>query len=48
MTSHDINSLTKYANKILHLKNSVIFFGSYDEYKHTEIGKSFLGGITHA
>ncbi|MCQ2910752.1 MAG: metal ABC transporter ATP-binding protein [Clostridia bacterium] len=47
MTSHDINSLTKYATKILHLKNNVQFIGTYDEYKNTEIGKTFLGGISH-
>ncbi|MCQ2979527.1 MAG: ABC transporter ATP-binding protein [Clostridia bacterium] len=47
MTSHDINTLTKYATKILHLKNNVLFYGSYDEYKDTEIGKTFLGGISH-
>ena len=33
MTSHDINSLTKYATKILHLKNNVQFLGTYEDYK---------------
>lgn len=47
MTSHDINSLTKFATKILHLKNKVEFIGTFDEYKNTEIGKRFLGGISH-
>lgn len=47
MTSHDVTTLTKFSNKILHLQNSVAFFGSYDDYKKTSIGKTFLGGISH-
>ena len=47
MTSHDVTTLTKFSNKILHLQNNVAFFGSYDDYKKTSIGKTFLGGISH-
>lgn len=44
MVSHDINTAIDYANKVLHLKRSQIFFGSTDEYKKTAIAKKFLGG----
>lgn len=43
MVSHDIHSALKYANKILHLKQEQIFFGTSAEYEETEVGKAFLG-----
>ena len=43
MVSHDIESSIIYANKILHLNNSQLFFGTKDEYINSEIGKRFLG-----
>ena len=43
MVSHDIESSIIYANKVLHLNNSQLFFGTKDEYINSEIGKRFLG-----
>lgn len=44
MVSHDIDSTLKYANKILHLKNEQLFFGTKDDYLKTELAKNFLRG----
>ncbi len=41
MISHDIGAAIRYANKILHLGDSV-FFGTKAEYLESESGKSFL------
>jgi zinc transport system ATP-binding protein len=39
MVSHDIEEVLKYAGKILHLKNKQCFFGSADEYMHSNAGR---------
>lgn len=44
MVSHDIQNIIHQANKILHLKQSVLFYGDVEEYKKTAFGKEFLGG----
>jgi len=44
MVSHDIQSAIKYANRILHLQNKQVFFGSTEEYVMSGSGKTFLGG----
>ena len=44
MVSHDIQNIVAQANKILHLKQSVLFYGSVEDYKQTECGREFLGG----
>ena len=44
MVSHDIQNIVAQANKILHLKQSVLFYGSVEDYKKTECGRGFLGG----
>ena len=44
MVSHDIQNIVVQANKILHLKQSVLFYGSVEDYKQTECGREFLGG----
>lgn len=44
MVSHDIQNIVAQANKILHLKQSVVFYGSVEDYKQTECGSGFLGG----
>ena len=41
MISHDIHAAIEYANKILHVGNSV-FFGTKDDYISSEIGKRFI------
>ena len=44
MISHDLQSALKYANKILHVKNEQVFFGSVSDYKNSRIATGFLGG----
>lgn len=44
MVSHDIQSATKYASHILHLKNKPLFFGTTEDYLKTDIGINFVGG----
>lgn len=44
MVSHDIQSAVQYANKILHLQQRPLFFGTTSEYQKTKLGQSFLGG----
>lgn len=41
MITHDVSVALNYANKILHVGHT-IFFGTRDEYKNTELGKSYL------
>jgi zinc transport system ATP-binding protein len=43
MVSHDIHSALKYANNILHLKNTQVFFGNTADYVKSNIGKIFIG-----
>ncbi len=48
MVSHDICTTLGYATHILHLGREEIFFGSTDEYRHSELGHEFIfahGGI---
>ena len=44
MVSHDIQNIVAQANKLLHLKQSVLFYGSVEDYKQAECGREFLGG----
>lgn len=44
MVSHDVANIIAQANKILHLQQKVLFFGSSEEYRKTKAGKEFLGG----
>lgn len=44
MVSHDINFAINNANKILHLKKDILFFGSAKDYINSEVGKNFIGG----
>lgn len=43
MVSHDVEAATRYANKVLHIKNNVRFFGKTEEYLQTELGIHFTG-----
>jgi zinc transport system ATP-binding protein len=43
MVSHDIYGTLKYANCILHLKNTQVFFGTPANYAKSRIGKKFIG-----
>lgn len=44
MVSHDIQNIVHQANKILHLKREVLFYGSVSDYVKSSVGKGFLGG----
>ena len=41
MISHNIESAVKYANKILHIGNTQLFFGDIHSYMHSEAGQVF-------
>lgn len=47
MVSHDIESAVKYANRILHLRNKQIFFGTTEDYLKSDVGSVFWGGSQH-
>ncbi len=44
MVSHDIQNMVRQADRILHLKQKVLFCGSVEEYRKSPLGKQFLGG----
>lgn len=44
MVSHDIRNIVTQANKILHLKQNVRFYGSAEDYVESNVGLKFLGG----
>ena len=44
MVSHDIQNIVHQANKILHLKREVLFYGSVSDYVKSRVGQGFLGG----
>lgn len=43
MVSHDVNTAVKCANKILHVKHTVQFYGKTEDYTRSAIGKAFIG-----
>lgn len=47
MISHDIGTALRYADRILHMSQSGIFLGTPDEYRQSELGRAFAGGIRH-
>ncbi len=44
MVSHDIANVVKQANKILHLKREVLFYGPTEAYLKSEAGHIYMGG----
>lgn len=44
MVSHDVNTAVKCANKILHLKHTMRFYGKTEDYLKSAVGKAFIGG----
>lgn len=42
MVSHDVNGAIKDATHVLHLGNRQLFFGLVQEYKKSEVGRTFL------
>jgi zinc transport system ATP-binding protein len=47
MISHNIASVLKYANKILHIQTSILFFGETNEYLKSPIYNRMIGGGTN-
>ena len=45
--SHDINASVKYGNKILHMHESPVFFGTTEDYIKTEQYKKIVGEHNH-
>ena len=43
----DFESAVEYASHILHLQETVLYFGKADGYEKSRAGKTFLGGETH-
>jgi len=48
MVSHDIHSAVKYAGRILHLKNTQVFFGNTEDYVKSNLGIGFMEGDANA
>ena len=44
MVSHDVQNLISYATHILHMNQTMKFFGTIEQYKKSEVGKEFIGG----
>lgn len=44
MVSHDVKGAVDYASHVLHLGRKQLFFGTMEEYRETELGRSFLAG----
>ncbi len=47
MISHDISTALRYADRILHMSQEGIFLGTPDEYRRSELGRAFAGGVGH-
>jgi len=47
MISHDIGAALRYADRILHMSQNGIFLGTPDEYRQSELGRAFAGGVRH-
>lgn len=48
MVTHDIHNALQYSNRILHLKQKILFCGSRDDYFGTALCKQMMGGEAHA
>lgn len=44
MVSHDVGNVVSHANKILHLRQNVLFYGKTEDYIKSAVGRSYLGG----
>ena len=47
MISHDIGAALQYADRILHMSQNGIFLGTPDEYRRSDLGRAFAGGVEH-
>lgn len=48
MVSHDVNAALGDANKVLCMHKTLAFFGSVEEYVHSDCGRFWKGGDAHA
>lgn len=48
MISHDVQSVVRQADKILHMHTRPLFYGTAAEYRQSELGRRFLGGAADA
>lgn len=46
LVSHDIASIEKYVSKILYLDKKVIFYGSYNDFRHSKAMAKYFGIYT--
>ena len=44
VVSHDVQNIVGQAKKILHLGQTVLFYGTVEEYRLSDCGRKFLGG----
>ena len=47
MISHDIGAALRFSDRILHMSQSGIFLGTPQDYRQSELGRAFAGGIRH-
>jgi len=47
MVSHDVQNIITHAKNILHLRHKPLFYGTADDYRTSNAGKSYLGGSDH-
>lgn len=47
MVSHDINCSIQNAQKILHMNTGVLYFGTTEDYRGSDLCRKFLGGCSH-
>lgn len=43
MVSHDVEGVSRYATRVLHIKTEPLFFGSAEDYRKTALFKNFSG-----
>jgi len=46
LVSHDIGSIGKYTKKLMYLDNSLVFFGTYDEFCGSEAMTTYFGSTS--
>ena len=43
MVSHDLAAALRYSTHILQLSDKMLFYGTTDEYKESDVGRRFIG-----
>ena len=47
MVSHDVHGALESANRILHLRTEMLYFGPAEDYFRTDLGRRFMGDGHH-